>query len=75
MDADPRIVWRDGQPILLDLFDLPHTATDLQAAIRKLETQRELIAASADVIESAIAQRRAWLHELQAREGAAVYAR
>lgn len=64
----PRIVWRDGQPVLLDLFDLPHTAADLRATIAKLEQQRELIDESRAAVESALDMRRAWLAELEARE-------
>lgn len=64
----PRIVWRDGQPVLLDLFDLPHSAADLRAVIGKLEAHLSLIDDSRAAVESALTVRRAWLAELEARE-------
>lgn len=64
----PRIVWRDGRPVLLDLFDLPHTAADLRDVIGKLEAQLALIDGSRAAVESALEMRRAWLTELEARE-------
>lgn len=64
----PRIVWRDGQPVLLDLFDLPHSAADLRAVIAKLEAQLALIEGSRTAVESALDMRRAWLQELEARD-------
>lgn len=68
MDTPARIVWRDGQPVLLDLFDLPHTAADLRAVIGKLEAQLALIDGNRDAVEGALTLRRAWLAELETRE-------
>lgn len=64
----PRLGWRAGQPVVLDLFDMPHTAADLERAVRALETQRAAVTDSEHVLDAAIAQRRAWLADLARAE-------
>jgi hypothetical protein len=73
MDTDPRIVWRDGQPMLLDLFALPHSAADLRAAIARLEAQAAAAGDPAGLYAGAIADRQAWLQALTAATREAIH--
>lgn len=60
----PRVGWHNGQPVVLDLLDRPHSVADLARAVAALEAQRAALTATATVLDAAIAQRRTWMAEL-----------